>query len=93
MNLYQMNVDEIERHIRNNPQDVDTLTRVIFEKYKEVTATHEELCNVLDDLDLSTDPAMLEDELRTVYYDWDCDKEELKTVKKEFEEFKNEQSL
>lgn len=88
MNFYQMDVYEIERYIRNNSIEASTLTNVLLDKLKEVTGSYEQLTEVLYELDLSDDARTLEDELRTVYYDWDCDRTELKTLKEEFEQFK-----
>jgi len=88
MNFYSMDVYEIERYIRNNSIEASTLTNVLLDKLKEVTGHYEQLTEVLYELDLSNDPSTLEDELRTVYYDWDCDQTELKALKKEFQQFK-----
>ena len=88
MNFYSMDVYEIERYIRNNAIEASTLTEVLLDKLKEVTRNYEGITEVLYELDLSNDPSTLEDELRTVYYDWDCDQTELKALKEEFEQFK-----
>lgn len=88
MNFYLMDVYEIERYIRNNSIEASTLTNVLLEKLKEVSAKYEEIATLLYDLDLSNNPSILEDELRTIFYDWDCDQTELKTLKEEFEQFK-----
>ena len=83
MNFYSMDVYEIERYIRNNSIEASTLTTVLIDKLKEVTRNYEGITEVLYELNLSDDPSTLEDELRTVYYDWDCDKTELKALQEE----------
>jgi len=80
MNLYQMDVYEIERYIRNNSIEANTLTVVLIEKLKEVSGKYEEITTLLDDLDLSINAGDLEDELRTIFYDWDCDRQEIKAL-------------
>jgi len=91
MNFYSMDVYEIERHLRNQPDFLyvdGSLIDILIEKLKEVTRNYEGITEVLYELNLSDDPSTLEDELRTVYYDWDCDQTELKSLKEEFEQFK-----
>jgi hypothetical protein len=86
-----MDVYEIERHLRNQPDFLyvdGSLIDILIEKLKEVTRNYEGITEVLYELNLSDDPSTLEDELRTVYYDWDCDQTELKSLKEEFEQFK-----
>lgn len=83
MNFYSMDVYEIERYIRNNSIEASTLTTVLIDKLKEVSAKYERIAEVLYELDLSDDARTLEDELRTVYYDWDCDRAELKALQNE----------
>ena len=53
MNFYLMDVYEIERYIRNNSIEASTLTNVLLEKLKEVSAKYEEIATLLYDLDLS----------------------------------------
>jgi predicted nuclease with TOPRIM domain len=93
MNFYSMDVYEIERYIRNNSIEASTLTTVLLDKLKEVTGKFENLKEVLYELDLSDDAQTLEDELRTVYYDWDQDQTELKMLKIENEGLRNELKL
>ena len=86
MNFYLMDVYEIERHLRNQPDFLyvnGSLIDILIEKLKEVTRNYEGITEVLYELDLSDDPSTLEDELRTVYYDWDCDQTELKALQEE----------
>lgn len=83
MNFYQMDVYEIERYIRNNSIEASVLTEVLIDKLKEVNAKYERIAEVLYELNLSEDARTLEDELRTIYYDWDCDRTELKTLQNE----------
>ena len=84
-----MDVYQIERHlIAGKPYNSDDVIESLIEKLKEVTRNYEGITEVLSELDLSNDPSTLEDELRTVYYDWDCDQTELKALKEEFEQFK-----
>ncbi len=91
MNFYQFDLYELDRFSRDG--DLDDFTKAVLEKGLNALAELEAIKGVLEELDLSTDPATLEDELRTVYYDWDCDCTELKTIKQELETLKNEQAL
>ena len=91
MNYYSFDLHELDRISRDG--DLDDFTKAVLEKGLDALAELDALKSVLEELDLSSDPATLEDELRTVYYDWDCDRTELKTVKDELEALKHEQSL
>lgn len=91
MNYYSFDLHELDRISRDG--DLDDFTKAVLEKGLDALAELDALKSVLEELDLSNDPATLEDELRTVYYDWDCDRTELKTVKDELEALKHEQSL
>lgn len=93
MNFYQMDVNEIERYMRNNNLSISDPMQSVIDQLKDALAELDALKSVLEELDLSNDPATLEDELRTVYYDWDCDRTELKTVKDDLEALKHEQSI
>jgi len=81
MNFYQMDVYEIERHlIAGKPYNSDDVIDSLIEKLKEVSGKYEQITEVLYELDLSDDASILEDELRTIFYDWDCDRTEIKTL-------------
>jgi hypothetical protein len=91
MNYYSFDLHELDRISRDG--DLDDFTKAVLEKGLDAIAELDALKSVLEELDLSSDPATLEDELRTVYYDWDCDRTELKTVKDDLEALKHEQSI
>ena len=91
MNYYSFDLHELDRISRDG--DLDDFTKAVLEKGLDALAELDALKSVLEELDLSSDPATLEDELRTVYYDWDCDRTELKTVKDDLEALKHEQSI
>jgi hypothetical protein len=76
-----MDVYEIERHlIAGKPYNSDDVIDSLIEKLKEVSGKYEQITEVLYELDLSDDASILEDELRTIFYDWDCDRTEIKTL-------------
>lgn len=98
LNFYQMDVNEIERYIRNNSIEASTLTEVLLEKLKEVTGKYEKLTEVLDNYSLCNyDAKFLDTELKEAFdhiliieNETSSLKEDNETLKDEIDNLKHE---
>jgi chromosome segregation ATPase len=81
-----MDVYEIERHLRNQPDFLyidGSLIDILIEKLKEVSYKYEQLTEVLDNWNYDTDPEFLEEELHDLANDIANWKDENKALQDE----------
>ena len=89
-----MDVYEIERYIRNNSIEANTLTEVLMEKLKEVSGKYEQLTEVLENYSLcSYDSIFLDTELKEAFETILNLEENITTLQNENETLKNELKL
>jgi len=96
MNFYQMDVNEIERYMRNNSIGINDITQSLIDQLKEVSRNYEQITEVLNGWDYETDPVLLEEELHDLANEiarWKDESKELDKLQEENETLKNELKL
>lgn len=63
MNFYQMDVDSIERHYRNTDQSIPDVVQALIDKLHDAELELDQLKDVLDHWDYSTNASILDMEL------------------------------
>ena len=93
MNFYQMDVEEIERYMRNNGLSVSDPMQSVIDQLKEANASLNALCESLTNNGIDAYPESVEEALKEKEVNYENLLYEYNELKKEFEEFKHEQTL
>jgi len=88
VNFYQMDVNEFDRYIRNNPNEVSTLARVLFEKYRDAKEDLDAFYEALQEMGFDAYPDSLITEIKEKQIDYDNLLYEYNELKKELQAIK-----